>query len=269
MDLDSLGFNFRDGIYYSNKLKPISYPDEGNDICYQVEDDSFWFNHRNNCIAHLVKLYSRHSDFWDVGGGNGIVSKRLQEEGFDTVMIEPGIKGALNAKNRGVEYIICGILEDVEFNQFMGNVGLFDVVEHIEDDLGFLKSIKLKMRDGAHLFVTVPAYQLLWSNEDVDAGHYRRYTGKSMSKLMEKAGYKVIFSTYLFWPLPIPIFLKRTLTSLLSSKNISKDSTENEHRTTGIMNRIVIKLLEKEFLRIKNGTKVVFGSSCLIVGKTF
>lgn len=98
--------------------------------------------HRNNCIAELVKTYCSDNCFFDIGGGNGYVSKGLQENGVEPVLLEPGIEGCLNAKERGVQNIICSTLEDAVFEKgSIASIGLFDVVEHIQDAQSFIKSI--------------------------------------------------------------------------------------------------------------------------------
>jgi len=35
-------------------------------------------------------------------------------------------------------------------------------------------------REGGTLILTVPTYKILWSNEDSEAGHYRRYKIKEI-----------------------------------------------------------------------------------------
>ena len=87
----------KDGFFNKNTSK-VSYPDDGNDICFNIEKDSFWFNHRNNCIICLAKKYTKDKLFFDIGGGNGFVSKGLEDNGIQTCLIEPGIHGCLNAK---------------------------------------------------------------------------------------------------------------------------------------------------------------------------
>ena len=74
-------------------MNKISYPTDGNDICFSIEDNSFWFKHRNNCIISLAKKYVKDTPFFDIGGGNGFVSKRLEENGIQTCLVEPGIQG--------------------------------------------------------------------------------------------------------------------------------------------------------------------------------
>jgi hypothetical protein len=46
-----------DGIYYTTGSEAISYPEEGNEACFQIEDQSFWFRHRNDCIRELVRHF--------------------------------------------------------------------------------------------------------------------------------------------------------------------------------------------------------------------
>ena len=46
-----------DGIFYAGEVGEISYPEEGNEACFEVEDCSFWFRHRNDCIRELVRSF--------------------------------------------------------------------------------------------------------------------------------------------------------------------------------------------------------------------
>ena len=95
-----------DGIFFSGKEIDVSYPKDGNEFCFQIEKDSFWFNHRNNCIIEAVRKYSPNEVFFDIGGGNGFVAMGLEEKGIATVLIEPGIEGCLNSKKRGLKNIV-------------------------------------------------------------------------------------------------------------------------------------------------------------------
>lgn len=61
------------------------------------------------------------------------------------------------------------------------------------------------------LYATVPAFNFLWSREDVDAGHVRRYTLDGISEVLGRAGLDVVFASYIFRALPLPIFLMRSI----------------------------------------------------------
>ena len=59
------------GIWYASKTDKVSYPAEGNEQCFGIEDNSFWFRHRNSCILELVKRFPPpgKGPIFDVGGG--------------------------------------------------------------------------------------------------------------------------------------------------------------------------------------------------------
>lgn len=58
---------------------------------------------------------------------------------------------------------------------------LCDVLEHIEDDTGFLGWLITTMKPDSHLLMTVPAGPELWSPHDEVYGHYRRYTPEALA----------------------------------------------------------------------------------------
>src|SRR5690606_15746473 len=79
-----------EGVYVGPGSSPVSYAAEGHAGCFQVEDASFWFRHRNNCIANMVANQPFRGAMLDIGGGNGYVAQRLSNEGHDVVLLEPG-----------------------------------------------------------------------------------------------------------------------------------------------------------------------------------
>jgi hypothetical protein len=62
------------GLWVAKDRTEVSYPDEGNDACFEVEDSSFWFQHRNSVIKRMIRTYAPDESFFDIGGGNGFVS---------------------------------------------------------------------------------------------------------------------------------------------------------------------------------------------------
>lgn len=259
----------KDGIYFAKQKSNISYPESGNEDCYQLEEDSFWFKHRNNCIIEAVKRHCSESIFFDIGGGNGFVSKALQDQGIESVLVEPGIQGCLNAQKRNLKTIICSTLENASFKKAtIDAIGLFDVVEHIENDIEFLKSIHYYLDEKGYVFITVPAFQALWSNQDADAGHYRRYTTKSLEEKLTNIGFEIVQSTYIFSVLPIAVYLFRTLPSMLglnkNSNEISKHKKEHQSKK-GLLNSVVDRIWSFELNRIKIGKRIPIGGSCFIV----
>ena len=107
----------RDGIWLTSEPAALSYPEDGNAVCYQLEDTSFWFRHRNQCVTELLRHFPPSGALLDVGAGNGFVAAALRRAGFAVVAMEPGVVGARNARRRGVETVICATLEQADFPQ--------------------------------------------------------------------------------------------------------------------------------------------------------
>lgn len=61
---------------------------------------------------------------------------------------------------------------------------LMDVLEHVHNDNVFLKEILEKLPTDALVVITVPAFQLLFSNHDVFLKHHRRYNRKQLLALL-------------------------------------------------------------------------------------
>ena len=267
IDFYTKGLIKKDGIWYAEKKTAISYPDEGNEICFQLEENSFWFRHRNNCIVALVKKFSPNGLFFDVGGGNVFVAKAIEEAGIETVLVEPGEKGCINARKRNLSNIVCSTIEDAGFEKgTLPAIGAFDVVEHFKDDRALLNTMHDYLVKDGLVFITVPAYSILWSKEDTDAGHYNRYTLGSLSKKLNAAGFDVEYATYIFSILPLPVFMFRTIPTILG---LNKKPRGAEHYTSDHKSEssLINKVWAWELARIKANKTIPFGGSCLIVAK--
>lgn len=261
---------YKNGIWYSKNKTSISYPEDGHDLYFDIEKDSFWFNHRNNCLFKSMRGNSKNGIFLDIGGGNGYVTNFLQDNSIDAILVEPGENGANNAKKRNVKSVICSTIEECEFNEkSIDNIGLFDVIEHIENDKDFLKSLNNILTDNGLIYITVPAFKFLWSNEDVFAGHYRRYNLKDICKIVEDSGYKIEYSTYIFSFLVIPLLFFKSIPSKMGFLKTKKtQSVKNEHNTqNNLVNKTINSFLKWELRKIENRKKIPFGSSCFIIAK--
>ncbi|MEQ1700396.1 MAG: class I SAM-dependent methyltransferase [Ilumatobacteraceae bacterium] len=89
-------------------------------------------------------------------------------------------------------------------------VTMLDVLEHIEDDKGVLRSISERMAPGSQLLLTVPALQWAFTWWDTALGHHRRYSRRQVHALAESAGLHVSSSAYLF-PELLPLVVLRKL----------------------------------------------------------
>ena len=148
----------------------------------------------------------------------------------------------------------------------LGATGMFDVLEHIEDEAGALQRIHALLRPGGRLFLTVPAYAFLHSVDDVAAGHFRRYTLRSLTRAVTGSGFRPEYATYMFAPLPPFVFLLRTLPSLLGLRRPADAELQASGRLRqGFSARVIDRLLDSEAQRIEAGGTIPFGTSCLVV----
>lgn len=256
-----------DGIWRATRQSAIDYPDEANAFCFAIEASSFWFNYRNRFILEVVRHFPPAGPIADIGAGNGYVSLALKRGGFSTIVIEPGPVGARNARARGLETVVCATLQQADFvPHSLDAAGLFDVIEHIEDDERFLRDVGRVLKPGGRLYLTVPAFPALWSSEDDLVGHHQRYTLGQLAQRLRRNGFEVDYATYLFSPLPMPLFLLRTLPSRLGRrKTLDPAQTAAELQPApGLAVKMVSVVLDGELALIKRGRRVPFGTSCLI-----
>lgn len=90
-------------------------------------------------------------------------------------------------------------------------VVMLDVLEHIDDDYGELRSVVCRMAPGALFIATVPALPALHSAWDDALGHFRRHTRGSLNRLAMAAGLDVRSCSYLFPELLVPALARKVL----------------------------------------------------------
>ena len=270
-DLRSLATNLLqdvNGIWRARGYSPVSYPDEHHDACFALEDRSFWFRHRANCVLQAIRSFPPVSVIFDVGGGNGYMTEAMNKAGFPSILLEPGEKGVRNASRRGLAPIIAATLEGAGFpSHAIPAIGLFDVVEHVDDDARFLRSINESLATGGRLYLTVPAYRALWSNEDLDAGHFRRYRLSELTQKLQAAGFDVLYQTYIFSLLPVPIFLLRTIPYWLGMTSARKPERQLKEHGADASGRgaMLERTFRWELSCLAERRSIPFGGSCLAV----
>jgi hypothetical protein len=252
----------------------VSYPDHGNEDCFAIEKNSFWFNHRNEVIREVMQKFPFSGNFADIGGGNGYQASYIRNNfpGKDVFLVEPGYQGCLNAKRSGLENVYNMSFQDFDFtgNNIRG-IGLFDVVEHIDDDVSFMRGIAEKCGKGGLIFVTVPAYNWLWSDIDNYSGHFRRYNSGMIKKLAKDAGLELLYNGYFMFYLILPILFGRSLLYRIRGKRDEKQINEQagKNHKSGGLSAVIINILDKiELSMIRGSGKIPAGGSCIAVFRT-
>lgn len=164
-----------------------------------VEDRHWWFLGRRAVIAAVLAGLPKRSGgglVLDAGCGSGgnlsVYTALGPVMGVDTAA------GPLAAaRRRGYRGVGVASLAGLPFRAGAFDlVCATDVVEHVADDLGALVELRRVTRPGGHLLVTVPAYQWLWSDSDVQLGHHRRYTRGQIAGRCRSAGWLPARTSY-------------------------------------------------------------------------
>ena len=101
-------------------------------------------------------------------------------------------------------------------------------------------------------------------------GIIRRYSLKELEKKLNLAEFKIVYSTYFFTVLPIPIFLFRTIPYWLglNKKKKGVENHENDHKKkSGLISNLLNKVWENELTKIRKEKTMSFGGSCLVVAR--
>jgi len=128
-------------------------------------------------------------------------------------------------KDRGYKRLFKGDGIDLPFkDKTYDIVGAFDVLEHIEDQVGALKEWRRVLKDGGAVVLTVPAYQWLWTAHDVSLHHKRRYTTARIEQAANASGLKTEKKSYaVVFSLPLVVGF-RFLNKALGRKTDSETS---------------------------------------------
>ena len=141
----------------------------------------------------------------------------------------------------------------------------FDILEHVENDLEFLKAWVKISKEKSHFFFSVPAFKCLWSSRDIFLGHKKRYCIREIEELATCAGLKVVRGIYFFaCAFPFVLFLSKTLEPL--SKFLgARYYYSGMKKVNPLVNYFLRGILN---LEIKLGlSNRILGLSCLVVAE--
>lgn len=169
-------------------------------------------------------------------------------------------------KRQAVGTVICSSLGQLELpDASVPVLGLFDVVEHIEEPRDLLAEVHRVLEPGGIVVLTVPAFPALWSDEDDVAGHWRRYRRSELDGFMTSIGFIQAQTHYLFATLVVPVALLRALPYRLGRRLTPEAAlaTASDQLTPGpIVDRSIRRLLHLEST-IAARTRLPLGTTIL------
>ena len=132
----------------------------------------------------------------DIGAGSAIFSRHLLTRGADSaICVDTGYEVA--DRNDFIEGKSIRFTRDV-LDCKADVVLLMDVLEHVDDDVGLIMASMKGAAPGAHVLISVPAFQSLFSAHDRFLEHRRRYTINSLARVVNAAGLDIVSMRYFF-----------------------------------------------------------------------
>jgi len=137
----------------------------------------------------------------EIGAGQGriasILSKNIKCESYYAQEPSPSFYLELKKelKNAETSNVPLEELPSSLRNSFDTVVSVH-VLEHIEDDKGFLEDMSKLLKSGGTMVILVPALQFLYSELDRNIGHFRRYNKKMFREIAKELNFDVVACHY-------------------------------------------------------------------------
>ncbi len=184
---------------------------------FRLEVDHWWYRARQKIIlAQFRNRYPTRRDLriLDVGCGAGTLLRSLRRFGQVTGLEASGAAAAAARRRSGCDVRVGTLPTGDQRPGSYDVVCLFDVLEHLEDDVAALRAARRLLGEHGTLFVTVPALPWLFGIHDEINEHRRRYTRTSLSTALTAAGFRTAQISYfnmLLCPLLLPAICWRNL----------------------------------------------------------
>ena len=241
------------------------------------EENHFWFKYRNNVIGSNVfelLVNCKNSRFLELGCGNGNVIREIEKRLPESTIVGSELheEGLLNARGRvACELVQADIYSLPNWAKF-DLIGIFDVLEHLPDDVKALQEIRQSLKPGGKLIITVPASMKLWSYFDEVAGHFKRYSCDTLEEALLKSGFKIVKNEPFMMPLFPAMWLSRKFTQLkkklgLNGQKEDRALANDQLKISPFMNFIMGTILGIEGKLINMGVRMPFGTSILAIAE--
>ena len=234
---------------------------------YSLETHNYWFRARNALLTWALRKYFRTARmFLEIGCGTGFVLAGVarampQLTVHASEVSSSGLPFAAQRAPRAELFQMDA--RAIPFAEHFDVIGLFDVLEHIEEDAAVLAQAHRALRCGGGLVITVPQHPFLWSQYDEHAHHVRRYAARELRAKVLQAGFRVVMMTsFVSLLLPLMMLSRRRQRRPAADYDVLADL-----RVGGITNFVLESILAIERALIRIGIRFPAGGSLLLVAR--
>lgn len=191
-----------------------------------TESTHWWFCGRRRILDRVIDSLAlpRAARILEAGSGTGGNLSMLSRHGSVSAFeLDDHARELAVEKTAGRFTLRSGSCpHDIPFpGEQFDLICMFDVLEHVDEDVPTLAALRTHLAAGGRVLVTVPAYPWLWSAHDVFLHHKRRYTSRSLRQALVASGLAVDRITY-FNMLLLPLAaLARLMDRLVPRKRSS------------------------------------------------
>jgi SAM-dependent methyltransferase len=255
--------------FISQDLPVDSFDVDAFKFLFEMEKKHFWHTGRKEIILSVLKGVPDigSARMLEIGCGNGNVLSFLKAHGIDIEGGDIFLEGLKFCRQNtaGVPLYQIDILA-LPFQNEFDVIGLFDVLEHIENDERALGEVNSALKTHGKILLTVPAHKYLWSSWDEVSMHRRRYDRKEIISKLERNGFTILKASY-YISFLFPLFLAvRILSKMRRSKNLTETTQSVEVQTIPLINTLLLWTIrfEKKLLKYCN---LPLGASLLILAQ--
>ena len=264
------GYATRDGILdlRIGRVGAVGYDPHYFPTLAAVERSHYWFVARREVVRDVLRdavpdLAERA--LFDIGCGSGGLLEFLGASGVP-------LAGACDAYPESLAFVrrrLAVPLLLVDEGRFpplasgYALLSLFDVLEHIDDDVGTLRHLFEALDPGGILVLTVPAHPFLFDEMDEIALHRRRYSRSDLGRKLRVAGFEIRSLTHFMAPL-VPLAPLRWLVGALPGRGSAMKRRQAELAVTPVLNGVMRAVLRLERPLVRAGV-LPFGSSLIAV----
>ncbi len=235
---------------------------------YELEDSHWWFRGRRAVIWALLghAELPEKARLLDAGCGTGRNLVEFARLG-PAAGVDPSGDAVAFCHARGLPDVRRAGLESLPFDSGQFDLLLAcDVLEHVDDDVGALVELRRVAGAGATLLVTVPAYQWMWTEHDVQLHHLRRYTLPVVRARVEAGGWEPVHATY-FNSLVLPVVAPARLLARRTARRTARRGHTDLDRTPAALNGALEVPMRLEAAMIARGARLPAGVSVGVVAR--